>query len=89
MAKNKLKLDLDKLKEIAFDAVRESEAIGGPGTAKFDRARREVVQWLDDQLRFGPGPVGIAAEAVTDVLIRFIAGPVVEYAWSQLFGPKD
>lgn len=84
----KIRLNLDGLRDKALDAVRRSEAIGGPGEAKFDRAVEEVVQWLDDQLRFGSGPVGVVAEALTDAALRLIAGPGVEWAWAQLFG-KD
>lgn len=86
MAKIKLKLNPDKLKEWALDAVRESEAVGGPGTAKFERAREAVVKHLDDLLTFGKGPIGLVAEALTDAALRIIAGPVVEWAWGELFG---
>lgn len=84
----KIRINPHRIADLALDAVRESEALGGPGEEKFERARRFLIEKLDELLSFGPGPAGRIAEAVTDVAIRALVGGFIEWAWGELFG-KD
>lgn len=85
----KIRINPHRIADLALDAVRESEALGGPGEEKFERARQCLVEKLDELITFGPGPVGRVAEAVSDVAIRALVGGFVEWAWAELFGPGE
>lgn len=81
----KIRLNPRDIADWALDAVRESEVIGGTGEEKFERARQCLIEKLDEALKFGDGPVGRIAEAVSDIAIRALVGAFIEWAWAELF----
>ena len=77
-------LDPGKLGEWARAAVITAAGLPDNGKGKHRKAVREVAAQVDKFLHFGPGPIGLIAEAIDGPIVRMFVGAIVEFAYRAL-----
>lgn len=80
----KLKVNMGEIRQQAEDAILGFATAKIGGERKKKAVVRELSEWLDDRLTFGPGPVGRLAEAADGPVLRLILGLVVDEVYSSL-----
>lgn len=80
----KLKVNMGQIKEHAENLILEFASAKIGGERKKKAVVRELSEWLDDRLNFGPGPIGRLAEAADGPVLRLILGLVVDEVYNSL-----
>jgi hypothetical protein len=80
----KLKVDMSQIKTHAEELILQFATAKIGGERKKKAVVRELSEWLDDRLTFGPGPIGRLAEAADGPVLRMILGLIVEEVYKSL-----
>lgn len=75
---------IENLERQTFDAVRRMALREISGPEKHDAATELVIEALDKLIVGGPGPVGMAIEAGSDMIIRSWAPVIVKWAYDEI-----
>lgn len=77
---------MTKIREKAEEIVRSFAVENEDGAEKHERVVSNLSMWIDDQLKWGDGPVGRLAEQIDGVVIRLLVGVIVKEVYDRTLG---
>jgi len=72
------------IRERAAELIRAQVGADVSGPEKMGAVIDELARWLDNELRFGPGPAGAIAEAFDGPVLRAVLGLFAQALYEEL-----